>query len=180
MERTRGAIIQAFDQLLDEKPINKITVKDIVGRCNINRNTFYYHFSDIPALVEQIMEDMAAQLVQNHFQPGEPIECIRPVIQYGLRNKNKLLHIYRYVARETSIAYLNRIAQGILRNYFDNLAVDSSVSAENIADLTRFYRCAIVGLLLDWLDGEMKDDMMALAQRLCVLLRGTGKLALRR
>ncbi|RKJ75102.1 TetR family transcriptional regulator [Butyricicoccus sp. 1XD8-22] len=180
MEGTRGAIIQAFNQLLDEKPISKITVKDIVGRCGINRNTFYYHFADIPELVDQIMEDMANQLVQNHFQPGQPIECIRPVVQYGLRNKNKLLHIYRYVSRETSIAYLNRIVLCIMQNYFDDLITDCSVSAENVTDLTKFYKCAFVGLLLDWLDGNMKDDMMALAQRLCILLHGTGKLALRR
>ena len=45
MEQTRGAIIKAFGQLLEEKPMNKITVKDIVERCGINRNTFYYHFT---------------------------------------------------------------------------------------------------------------------------------------
>ena len=49
MVRTREAIINAFTQLLDERPLNKITVKDIVARCDINRNTFYYYFPDIPA-----------------------------------------------------------------------------------------------------------------------------------
>lgn len=180
MEGTRDAIIRAFDQLLDEKPISKITVKEIVGRCGVNRNTFYYHFSGIPELVDQIMKDMADQLVQNHFQPGQPIECIRPAIQYSLRSRNKILHIYRYIPRETFIAYLNRIILHALQNYFENLAADSTVSEQNIADLIKFYKCAIVGLLLDWLDGSMQDDMMALTQRLCILLHGTGKLALRR
>lgn len=89
MEGTRDAIIQAFDQLLDEKPVNKITVKDIVECCGCNRNTFYYHFDDIPAMIDEIMDDMAAQIIRNHFEPGEPMECIRPIVQYGLRNKNK-------------------------------------------------------------------------------------------
>ena len=44
--------------------------------------------------------------------------------------------------------------------------------------LIRFYKCAMVGLLLDWLDGNMKEDMLALTQRLCVLLEGMGKQAL--
>ncbi len=180
MEGTRGAIMQAFNQLLDEKPISKITVKDIVGRCNINRNTFYYHFSDIPELVEQIMKDMAQQFLQNHFQPGQPMECIRPAIQYALRNKNKVLHIYRYVSRETFLAYINRLVLAVVQDYFSGLTADSSVSAENIADLTHFYKCAIVGLVLDWLDGGMQEDMMALAQRLCILLGGTSRRALKR
>lgn len=52
MNHTRAAIINAFWQLLDEKPYNKITVKNIVERCQVNRNTFYYHFHDIPELLE--------------------------------------------------------------------------------------------------------------------------------
>jgi AcrR family transcriptional regulator len=57
MRRTRASIIAAFSQLLEERPLNKITVKDIVDRCDINRNTFYYHFQDIPALLQEMMEE---------------------------------------------------------------------------------------------------------------------------
>jgi len=89
MEQTRGAIIKAFGQLLEEKPMNKITVKDIVERCGINRNTFYYHFRDIPTLFEQMMEDRVEQLVQNHYQPSQPIECIRPMLYMGLHTRTR-------------------------------------------------------------------------------------------
>lgn len=51
MNRNKQAIIDAFWELLEEKPLSKITVKDIVERCQINRNTFYYHFRDIPLLL---------------------------------------------------------------------------------------------------------------------------------
>lgn len=37
MNRTKSAITNAFWQLLEEKPYSKITVKDIVDRCQINR-----------------------------------------------------------------------------------------------------------------------------------------------
>ena len=45
---TKEIIIQTLLELLNEKPLAKITVKDIVERCGVNRNTFYYHFRDIP------------------------------------------------------------------------------------------------------------------------------------
>ena len=41
---TKEIIAKTFTELLDEKPMSKITVKDIVERCGVNRNTFYYHF----------------------------------------------------------------------------------------------------------------------------------------
>ena len=82
MDGTRGTIMQGFSLLLHEKPVNKITVKDIAEKCGINRNTFYYHFQDIPALLEEIMEEKADQLITNHYQADEPMECIRPFIRY--------------------------------------------------------------------------------------------------
>lgn len=66
MRRTRASIIAAFSQLLEERPLNKITVKDIVDRCDINRNTFYYHFQDIPALLQEMMEEKVNVLIENH------------------------------------------------------------------------------------------------------------------
>ena len=49
MNRTKDAIVAAFGELLTERPLSKITVKDIVDRCEISRNTFYYHFEGIPS-----------------------------------------------------------------------------------------------------------------------------------
>ena len=51
MIQTKEIIKDTFWELLEEKPYNKITVQDIVNRCRVNRNTFYYHFQDIPTLM---------------------------------------------------------------------------------------------------------------------------------
>ena len=69
MRRTRASIIEAFAQLLEERPINKITVKDIVNRCDINRNTFYYHFPDIPSLLLEMMEEKVNALIEVKVTP---------------------------------------------------------------------------------------------------------------
>ena len=39
---TKDAIKKTLLQLLNERPLAQITVKDIVQTCGINRNTFYY------------------------------------------------------------------------------------------------------------------------------------------
>ena len=44
---TKAAIIKSFSKLLDQKSFEKITVKDIVEDCGVNRKTFYYYFADI-------------------------------------------------------------------------------------------------------------------------------------
>lgn len=180
MVHTREAIIDAFTQLLDEKPMNKITVKDIVARCDINRNTFYYYFPDIPALVDKLLEEKVDHLVETYYQPDQPIECIRPLIRYGLEHKRAVLHMYRYVDRALVLIHLNRLTQRLVQKYFQADVTESSVPDGAASDLMHFYKCAIVGLTLDWLDGGMKEDMLDLTQRLCILLEGTGKSALAR
>ena len=44
----KEVIAQAAMKLLIEKHAKKLTVKDIVEECHITRQTFYYHFADIP------------------------------------------------------------------------------------------------------------------------------------
>ena len=46
---TKDAIKASFMKQLNRKPLSKITVREIVDDCGINRNTFYYHYTDIHA-----------------------------------------------------------------------------------------------------------------------------------
>ena len=65
---TKKAIAYAFKELLLEKPISKITINDISERCEINRQTFYYHFQDIIDLVEWIcIEDAEKNLKELNY-----------------------------------------------------------------------------------------------------------------
>ena len=65
MNRTKDEIVKAFGDLLTERPLSKITVKDVVDRCGINRNTFYYHFESIPSLLEQTVKYMTDEIIPN-------------------------------------------------------------------------------------------------------------------
>lgn len=74
---TRMVIRQAFFDLLREKPVNKITVKEICQRCEINRATFYRHYQDPFDLLEKVEEEVLRSLhqalVQNISQ-GAPAD----------------------------------------------------------------------------------------------------------
>ena len=52
---TRQAIMDSFLRLLLKKPFRKVTVRDIVEECGVNRTTFYYYYQDIYAIVEGLL-----------------------------------------------------------------------------------------------------------------------------
>lgn len=60
--RSRRLINQALAELMKEKPLDKITVTDVVKRADINRGTFYAHYADVPDVVTQQMENACRTL----------------------------------------------------------------------------------------------------------------------
>lgn len=51
---TVTALETALKDIMRQTPFEKITVSDITNRCQLNRQTFYYHFADKYALLGQI------------------------------------------------------------------------------------------------------------------------------
>ena len=60
---TKQAFAASLKQQLKEKPLDKITVTDLVEDCEVNRQTFYYHFQDIYDLIEWIYVSEAARIL---------------------------------------------------------------------------------------------------------------------
>ncbi len=50
--RTKQAMAESLKKLMQKKPLSKITVNEIITDCDINRNTFYYHFENIYDLLK--------------------------------------------------------------------------------------------------------------------------------
>lgn len=87
--------------------------------------------------------------------------------------------MYRAVPRELFEQYLDRLAQRMVDEYFDNALKDTPILSEDEAVLNRYYKCTVVGCLLDWLDAGLKYDLKAALERLCLLMDGAGERAIR-
>lgn len=68
-EKTEQAIVNAFIELRAKKDLEKITVKELCQRAEINKSTFYAHFQDIFQLSEYLEEQVACEIVASVIHP---------------------------------------------------------------------------------------------------------------
>ena len=68
---TKMLIRKEFTQLLKEKPVQSITVRELCERTGINRSTFYNHYQDVYDLLEQIENEMLGEL-NEHLKSISP------------------------------------------------------------------------------------------------------------
>ena len=118
---TRRAIKESFLKLLNQRPLNQITVKDIVEDCGINRNSFYYHFSDLPALVEEIMAEQVSAMVENHPTVDSVQEGSDAIVEFVMHNKRAIYHIYNSVSRDVFERHLMEVCRYVVTTYLDGM-----------------------------------------------------------
>ena len=63
---TKTALRDAMIELICEKPLTSITVKDVCARADINRSTFYLHYKDVDSLLVAV-EDYAIEYIRSRF-----------------------------------------------------------------------------------------------------------------
>ena len=62
--QTRQAMANALKELMAQKPIDKITIRDITDLCDMRRQNFYYHFQDIYDLMHWMFQQEAVSLLE--------------------------------------------------------------------------------------------------------------------
>ena len=172
-DTARDKLEAAFWDALAEGSYEGISVVGLCRSAGVNKNTFYYHFEDFPALVEAISREMVDRLIQDGTQIGSLEECLNVAIGFVLRYRRPPLHIYCSANRDIYERYLMKMCDYVVRRMFDTAFDMSGMSELDREVLIQGHRCLCFGLFVEWLDGGLKDDFKASMLRLCELRRGT-------
>ena len=175
---TESEIMKSFVKLLNQAPLDKITVKALVSDCGISRNTFYYHYQDIPDLLRATLS--AVMEAVGRENPAAWQESLGACTRFALENPRAVYHIYRSAHRDLLVRCLHQLTGDSMEKLVRHLAEGLAVSDEDIALLVRFYRHAVVGTLLEWLEKDMKPDVTRMISRLGILLEGSLRQCLER
>lgn len=155
---TQKAIKASFLKLLDKKPIDRITVKDITDDCGISRNTFYYHYADMPTLLEELLTENAEELIRSYPTIESLEECLNVGAQFVLQNRRAVIHIYNSSHRYIYERCLMKVCRKVIAAYFEVAVPQELIAGEDREVMIDYYKCFIYGFIADWCDNGMKDD----------------------
>lgn len=169
---TKRALEASLKNLLLKKPLDKITINDIAEDCGISRMTFYYHFKDIYDLIEWSCVEDAKKALEGKKTYDTWQEGFLQIFEAVQDNKPFIMNVYRSVSREQVEQYLYKLTYDLLIGVVEEQAAGMEVSANDKKFIADFYKYAYVGLMLDWIRGDMKDDPKNIIDRLGRLMHG--------
>ena len=176
----REAIKAAALRLLEVRPLREITVKDIVEACGINRNSFYYHFQDLPALLEEIIAQRVQELIDQHPTIDSVEDCFDAALEFVLDHRRAVLHIYNSLSRDVFERYLMDVCLYVVKTYVEADFAGRPVDGQDKEMLIRYHKCECFGNIIDWLNSGMRYDISAYFRRIYQLKRGWEGEVLRR
>ena len=171
--KTKKALAESLKNLLLQKPLNKITISDITDDCAINRMTFYYHFKDIYDLVEWTCAEEAAQAMEGKKTYDTWQEGFLNIFSAVQANKPLIMNVYRCVSRERIEQYLNPLICSLILGVVEEKSAEMPVSEADKRFIANFYEYAFIGVMLEWIDNNMREEPFVLVERTSRVMHGS-------
>lgn len=161
-EFTKQALAGSLTSLLRVKRLDKITIQEIVDGADVNRQTFYYHFSDIFDLTRYMIISQYRNLLKQNGIDGiildpDPLSMFLDIM---MENKQIALNIYKGMDEAHLRRSLHEVVDPEIEEEVRNIA-NGRLSLSDIKFAVAFYSSGYYGVFLEWL----KDDLQPAYRR---------------
>ncbi len=172
---TRQAIMYSLLKLLQEKSIDKITVKDICELCEINRNTFYYYYSDIYQVLEELLKFETEKSLKEDQKYESFYEDFLKRYHLIIEYKKAVYNLYNSKNRDLILKYFQDITEDFVEKYVLKEVKGKNLLPEDIKFIIDFYSSSMIGNTLRWMRKGMQEKQEQLIYKLSVSYQATIK-----
>lgn len=165
-------IASKFAEMAQKRAIDKITVKDLVERCGISRQTFYYHFQDLLDVMEWSLRQVMEEALQKCLRAKTVEESIQAFIQVSMEYEGFIIRLLSSDQHRTRMEqiFVDVMRSGIRKMMYTRQP-DLSISHQDLEVTLNFYAYGVAGVLLENCRGA-RLDAQQLSQKLLLLLSG--------
>ncbi|MGV2940267.1 TetR/AcrR family transcriptional regulator [Mesobacillus sp. LC4] len=163
---TRMVLRESLMDLLKNKPISNITIKEICELADINRSTFYSHYSSqydlLNAIEEEFIEDMVATLNQYNFsKEEEALKMTEKILEYIAQNSD----VCQTLLSENSDIHFQKKGMMITQEFiFKNWITDSHFDRETFEYINIFVVSGSIYVIKNWVENGMDKPPREMAE----------------
>lgn len=151
-ELTKKTITDCTLALCEQKPLSKITVRDIVDNCGITRNTFYYYFHDIFDVLNTMIEEKYREVAAT--RKGDPEGAIFDFFEFCVQYKKVWINLYKTVGRDEMSRYVMKNMRVLILEAMSEVPGYDKVSQHDVNLVLSFYEEGIFGIVLRWITSD--------------------------
>lgn len=168
---TKYALEQSLKKLLRERPLDKITIKDLVEDCGVNRQTFYYHFQDIYDLIAWSLNTEIDELLKSSDAKNSDLKKqLLRVFRYFEDNRQIILNGFDSVNHMQYENIVEEYARTHLKEKLALVPQSAFVSEEEREAIIDIYANGFSGLFLKWIERGMPEEYHVKLEYYFVLL----------
>lgn len=163
---TKMVIKESFIKCLRQKPISKITVKEICENADVNRATFYTHYKDQYDLLQQIeyeiIEDINRYLQDYNIKDIKlvPLDMIEKITDYIAKNAD----VFDLLLNLNGDIKFQQEVIKIIGNQFIPIIENKNLNKDDAEYIYRFIACGAVGIIQMWMKDGMKKSAKEMAE----------------
>lgn len=167
---TRMVIKNSFLEILKERPVNRVTVKDVCDMAEINRATFYKHYADCYDLLDKIEDEMILELQQ--LVQDVQNKDIAVVFNKMFKKIKEDGTIYLTIAsNHGDTTFPNRILNMFYEQAYPLFNGQSANSAKEKKEWAYYFLAnGCAGVLSHWINNGMKEDTEELSEYISQLI----------
>lgn len=168
---TKMVLKDSFLKLLSQKDISRITIKELCELADINRTTFYSHYTDQYDLMKKIEDELMDNIssyLSDHMSSGydNMVEVVEKIFEY-IKQNAELCQLL--LSERGDISFQKRIMMLIYDQNIDNLLRSGNVEKEQAEYIHAFIITGCIGVVQKWLDENMSLPARYIAEMLVAL-----------
>lgn len=167
---TKTEIANTLGELLQVKRLDDITVTELVERCGISRQAFYYHFSDLYGVVDYAIEQMRGQLALPN--PEDWHTELEQWLTLLRENRTIVLNVYRAYERSYVEHNLRRWAMPLVEARARLAAQRYNVTEDQIGFMTDLLTQSLASIVLSWVERGMPSSVIERMDDFDILIGG--------
>lgn len=172
-ETTCQAISGALKQLMTQKPLERITVAEIMDTCGMRRQHFYYYFTDIYDLLRWTFEKEALELLQQQQGVSPWQDGFLHLFQYINQNRAVCLCALDSLGKESLKRLLEADVSSIVDRAVRQAAVENGLPAHSpeVEVVICLVTIMMAGAVESWLRGELTQTPEELTRRIDMMFQ---------